>query len=74
MIVKVEVYSDGESWCARGVGADVFACAGTLDELLVEVKEAVACHYDDELKNGRTLSILLLTETEVLRAATPAAG
>ena len=69
MVVKVEVYSDGERWCARGVGEDIFTCSDTLDRLLVETREAVACHYEDELKAGRPLSILFLTETEVTSAA-----
>ncbi len=24
MLVKLEVYSDGEYWCARGIGEDIF--------------------------------------------------
>ncbi|MFO7676522.1 MAG: type II toxin-antitoxin system HicB family antitoxin [bacterium] len=74
MVVKVEVYSDGEQWCARGVGGDIFTCSDTLDGLLVEVREAVACHYEDELKAGKPLSILFLTETEVTSAAPSAAN
>ena len=74
MVVKFEVYSDGEQWCARGVGTDIFTCAKSLDELVPEIKEAAACHYADELASGRPLSVLLLTETEVLSGAAIAAG
>ena len=45
MVVKVEVYNDGEQWCARGIGADLFTCARSLDESMVEVKDAAACHF-----------------------------
>jgi len=31
MLAKFEVYFDGEYWCARGIGADVFTQGRTLD-------------------------------------------
>jgi hypothetical protein len=74
MVVKVEVYSDGEQWCARGISADIFTCAPTLDDLVAGVKEAAACHFEEELKGGRALSILLLAEAEVSNVAEVAAG
>jgi hypothetical protein len=74
MVVKMEVYNDGEQWCARGIGEDIFTCAKTLDELLTSVKEAVACHFDELIKAGKPLNLILLTETEVAGAAAPAAG
>jgi|WetSurMetagenome_2_1015567.scaffolds.fasta_scaffold1358442_1 hypothetical protein len=73
MVVKVEVYNDGEQWCARGIGADLFTCASSLDELMVEVKDAAACHFHDQLQAGQTLNLLILTETEVRDAAPVAA-
>jgi hypothetical protein len=33
MLVKVEVYNDGEAWCARGIGQDIFTQGQTVDEL-----------------------------------------
>jgi len=74
MVVKVEVYNDGEQWCARGIGDDIFTCSETLDGLMVAARDAVACHFEDALKAGKPLSILFLTETEVLSAAETAAG
>jgi hypothetical protein len=74
MVVKFEVYSDGEQWCARGISADIFTCAGTLDDLVAEAKDAAACHYEDELKAGHPLNILFLTEAEVPGVAKVAAG
>jgi predicted RNase H-like HicB family nuclease len=42
MLVKVEVYNDGEFWCARGIGEDVFTQAKTVDELYANMREAVS--------------------------------
>ena len=47
MLVKIEVYNDGESWCARGIGEDIFAQGQTVDELYSNIKEAVALHFEN---------------------------
>ena len=47
MLVKMETYFDGEFWCARGIGEDIFTQANTLDELYQNIKEAVTVHYGD---------------------------
>ncbi len=49
MLVKMETYFDGEYWCARGTTEDVFTQGNTYDELLKNIKEAVALHFEDEL-------------------------
>lgn len=49
MLVKVEVYSDGEMWCARGIGEDIFTQGQTVEELYRNIQEAVALHFEDEL-------------------------
>ena len=72
MLVKIEAYHDGKFWCARGIGADFFTQGKTLDRLLANVKEAASLHYDDVLKRGETLNLLLLSETEVRRGKTAA--
>ncbi|PIX27673.1 MAG: hypothetical protein COZ67_01085, partial [Chloroflexi bacterium CG_4_8_14_3_um_filter_45_15] len=33
MLVKIETYFDGELWCARGLGDDIFTQGDTLDDL-----------------------------------------
>lgn len=48
MIVKIEAYHDGEFWCARGIGEDIFTQGETLDELIENIKEAVALHFEEE--------------------------
>jgi predicted RNase H-like HicB family nuclease len=47
MLVKIEVYNDGEFWCARGIGEDIFTQGQTLDELYANSKVAVSVHFED---------------------------
>jgi len=47
MIVKIEAYHDGEFWCARGIGEDIFTQGETLDELIENIKEAVTLHFEE---------------------------
>ena len=50
MLVKIETYFDGEFWCARGLGEDIFTQGRTLDELYENIKEATALHFGSETK------------------------
>ena len=70
-MVKIEAYHDGESWCARGIGEDIFTQGETLDELIENIKEAVALHFDgiEPLSD-----ILLISEVKLSDAAAPATG
>jgi len=47
MLVKVEIYHDGNYWCTRGIGEDMFTQGKTLDELMENLKEAVEVHFSD---------------------------
>lgn len=47
MLAKFEAYFDGEYWCARGIGADVFTQGATLDELMNNIREAAELHFED---------------------------
>ena len=38
MLVKFEIYNDGEYWCARGIGFDIFTQGKTLDDLMKKYK------------------------------------
>jgi len=49
MLVKVEVYNDGQAWCARGIGQDIFTQGQTVDELYSNIREAVALHFDGDI-------------------------
>ena len=69
MMVKIEAYHDGEFWCARGIGEDIFTQGETLDELIKNIKEAVALHFDGiELLTD----VLLILEVKLSDAAAPA--
>ncbi len=70
-MVKIEAYHDGEFWCARGIGEDIFTQGETLDELIANIKESVALHFDgiEPLPD-----ILLISEVKLSDAATPATG
>jgi hypothetical protein len=63
-VIKIEAYHDGEMWCARGLGVDVFTQGDTFDELLANIKEAVALHFEGE----ETPDILVLSELKADRA------
>ena len=65
MLVKFEVYKDGRHWCARGIGVDIFTQGKNLDDLMRNVREAVAVHFEDELKRGEEVKILSISEMEV---------
>ncbi len=49
MLVKIEAYHDGEFWCARGIGEDIFTQGETFDELIENIKEAAALHFEGEI-------------------------
>jgi len=74
MLAKFETYFDGEYWCARGIGADVFTQGSTLDELMQNIQEAAALHFEDDLAPGERLHLLILSEMEVTDVTPVAAG
>ena len=65
MLVKFEIYNDGEYWCARGIGFDIFTQGKTLDDLMKNIREAVEVHFGELLEKGETIRILSLSEIEV---------
>jgi len=65
MLVKFEIYNDGEYWCARGIGVDIFTHGKTLDEAMDNIREAVETHFDEVLDSGEEIKILSISETEV---------
>lgn len=64
MLVKIEVYQDGQMWCARGMGEDIFTQAETADSLFQNIREAVDVHFE-----GRTpttpIDILIVSELKL---------
>lgn len=67
MLVKVEAYHDGRSWCARGIREELFTQGKTLDELMKNLREAAALHFEGRLRKKEPLTLLLISETEVPR-------
>ena len=74
MVVKLETYYDGEFWCARGLSEDIFTQGKTYEELLANLQEAVEVHFWEEIKKGKTINILLISELEIRNAEKIAAG
>jgi predicted RNase H-like HicB family nuclease len=62
MLAKFETYFDGEDWCARGIGTDVFTQGTTLDELMDNTREAAELHFEDVLRQGERVHLLVLFE------------
>lgn len=67
MLVKIETYFDGELWCARGIGEDIFTQGNTLDDLFQNIKEAVSVHYGE---TDEPITILTLSEVKLANAQT----
>jgi len=74
MLVKFETYNDGDFWCARGIGDDILTQGKTLDELMENIKEAVALHFEEELKENNVIEILTISESEVKNVPEVACG
>jgi len=68
VLVKIETYFDGEFWCARGIGEDIFTQGNTLDELYQNIKEAVSVHYGE---TDEPITILTLSEVKLASAKAP---
>jgi len=64
-MVKLEAYYDGEFWCARGIGEDIFTQGRTFEELLENIKEAVALHFEDAAEPPE---VLVLSEVKLSSA------
>ncbi|HJX94579.1 MAG TPA: hypothetical protein VJ324_03100 [Candidatus Acidoferrum sp.] len=71
MLVKVEVYNDGDFWCARGIGEDIFTQGKTVDELYKNIREAVTLHFEDGVP-ASDIDILVVSELKPVHA--PAAS
>ncbi len=59
MLVKIDAYNDGESWCARGIGEDIFTQGATVDELYKNIREAVALHFEGDI-GGPEVAVLVV--------------
>ena len=62
MLAKIEIFNDGEYWCARGIGEDFFTQGKTLDELVKNIKEVVELHFEDVLERGEEIQIISISD------------
>ena len=60
MMIRFDIYHDGERWCARAIDADIFTQGDTLEELLRNLREAVLLYTD-----GKPAEILIMSSMEV---------
>lgn len=61
MLIKMEAYQEDSTWCACGIGEDIFTQAATADERYCNIKEAVEMHFE----NGSTrpeIDILIVSD------------
>jgi predicted RNase H-like HicB family nuclease len=47
-MIKAEIYHDGEYYCGRCLDFDIFTQGKTLDELVLNLKEAILLHFEDD--------------------------
>ena len=64
MLITFETCSDGRYRCGRGIGVDIFTQGKTPDELMVNIREAVELHFEEEPGKGESIRILSQYETE----------
>jgi len=74
LLIKFEIFHDGNHWCARGVEVDIFTQGNTLDELNENLKEAVEIHYDEELRSGEDIKVVSISKFEVRSFAKATGG
>jgi hypothetical protein len=67
MLVKMEVYQEDGTWCARGIGEDIFTQAATVDELYSNIKEAVELHFENGSARPE-IDILIVSELRLNHA------
>ncbi len=59
VLVKIEIYHDGKSWCGRGIGVSLFTQGKTYEKLLTNIKEAAHLHFEEIIEAGETINLLL---------------
>ncbi len=52
-------------WCARGLKDDIFTQGETYDQLLENIKEVVALHFEEEIEKGEKIDVMVMSELEI---------
>lgn len=68
-MLKFEIYKDKKHWCARSIGESIFTQGKNLQDLYENIKEAAELHCEEELKKGKDISVLIISEMELKHAA-----
>ena len=58
MIVQFEIYDDGEYWCARGIGVDIFTQGKTMDDLIEQINDAAELHFAEDIEAGEQITVV----------------
>lgn len=61
MIVQFKIYDDGENWCARGIGVDIFTHAGSMKDLTIKINDAARLHFAEMIEAGEQITVVSLT-------------
>lgn len=69
MLLKFEIYNDKKFWCARSIGENIFTQGKNLQVLYKNIREAAELHYEKELKMGKDINILIISEMELKHVA-----
>lgn len=66
-IIKAEIYYAGGYYCAKTLDIDVFTQGKTYDEVIKNIREAIALHIEDETDTFETTptSISIMTEIAI---------
>lgn len=71
MLVQIRVFRDEDgAWCASGIDHGIHTQGPTLDALFANIEEATQLHFEEDLRTGRTIDVLILAEKELVGAAT----
>jgi len=70
MLVQIRIFCDEDgAWCASGVDHGIHTQGATLDELFASIEEASRLHFEEELRAGTTIDLLILAQKELAGAA-----
>jgi predicted RNase H-like HicB family nuclease len=65
-MIKVEIYYDGDFYCAKCLDFDIFSQGKTLDEVVENIKESIILYFEDEPLElegyGRTPSLFSMMD------------
>ena len=61
-MIKIEIFFDGEYWCAKALEESIFTQAKSIDELYKNIREAIYLHFEEEIEKGNIPEVLIISE------------